>query len=83
MTKGRLKVMWAIRIVLKPREIPKAMKVSIREIPVTISEFKIGILLMPMVMFFGTRFMLLMPRAARVPRMVAARVEMKAMSSVL
>jgi len=83
MTKGRLKVMWAIRMVLKPREIPKAMKVSIREMPVTISEFKIGMLLIPITMFFGVRFMLLIPIAARVPRMVAARAEIKAIRRVL
>lgn len=72
-----------IRMVLKPREIPKAIKVSIREMPVTISEFKIGMLLIPITMFFGVRFMLLIPIAARVPRIVAARAEIKAIRRVL
>lgn len=35
---------------LNPREIPNAINASIREIPVTISEFSIGMLLIPMTM---------------------------------
>ena len=38
MTYGMLKVICAIRIVLNPREIPKAINASIREMPVTISD---------------------------------------------
>ncbi len=49
------------------------MKASIREIPVTISEFSMGMLLIPMTIFRGVFFMLLMPMAAAVPKMVAAR----------
>ena len=57
----------------KSREIPNAINASIREIPVTISEFSIGMLLIPMTMVRGIRFMLLMPMAAIVPMTVAIR----------
>ena len=70
-------------MVLNPREMPKARKPSIREIPVTISELSMGMLLIPMTIFRGVFFMLLMPMAAAVPKMVAARAEIKAMSRVL
>ena len=78
-----LKVMCAKRIVLNPRETPKATNISIREIPVTMSEFSIGMLLIPMKMVFGAFLILLMPMAAAVPRIVAIRAERKAMIRVL
>ena len=62
---------------------PKARKASIREMPVTMSELSMGMLLMPMTMFFGVFFIPFMPTAAAVPRMVDTRAEMKAMSRVL
>ena len=43
-----VKVICAIRTVLNPSEMPNAMNASIREIPVTISAFSMGILVMPM-----------------------------------
>ena len=58
-TYGILNVICAISTVLNPREIPNAINASIREIPVTISEFSIGMLLIPMTMVRGIRFMLL------------------------
>ena len=76
-------MIWAIRTVLKPREMPKAIKASIREIPVTISEFSIGILFIDMTMLRGSCRMLRMPMAAAVPRMVATRAEIRAIRSVL
>ena len=61
------------RQVLNPREIPKAMKASIREIPVTISAFSMGMLVTPMTMVLGTVLMELMEMAAAVPMTVATR----------
>ena len=78
-----LNVMWAIKTVLNPREMPKAMNASIREIPVTISEFNIGMLFTPMTMVRGTFFMLLMPIAATVPIIVAMSADREAISRVL
>jgi hypothetical protein len=83
MTYGILKVICAIKIVLNPREIPNAIKASIREMPVTISAFSIGILVIPMKMVRGTRFMPLIAMAAAVPIITAIREDKNAMSSVL
>ena len=69
-------------MVLKPKEIPKAINASIREIPVTISAFSMGMLVMPMITVFGKGFMLLMAMAAAVPMTVAKRAEAKAMTRV-
>ena len=66
-----LNVICAISTVLNPREMPNAINASIREIPVTISEFSSVMLLIPMTMVRGIRFMLLMPMAAIVPMTVA------------
>ena len=62
---------------------PKAMNANIKEIPVTISAFSIGILVMPMIIVRGSGFMLLMAMDAAVPMMVAISADTKAMSSVL
>lgn len=70
-------------MVSKPREIPKAMKASIREIPVTISAFSMGMLVIPMRMDRGIRFMLLMATAAAVPMITAIKDDKKAISRVL
>ena len=78
-----LNVMWASRIVLNPRDTPKAMNMSIREMPVTMSEFKTGRLLMPIKMARGTLFKLLIPMAAAVPMTVAMRADKNAIKSVL
>ena len=78
-----MNVIWANRIVLKPREIPKAMNISIREIPVTISEFSIGILLSPMQIVRGSFFIAESPMAAAVPRIVAISADRNAISNVL
>ena len=75
--------MCAKRIVLNPREIPNAMNISIREIPVTISEFNIGMLLSPMQIVLGSFFIEEIPIAAAVPRIVAISADRKAISSVL
>ena len=75
--------MCAMSTVLKPREMPKAMKASMREIPVTMSEFSMGMLLTPMTMERGSFFMLFMPMAAAVPMTVAASAESRAIRSVL
>ena len=74
--------MWAISTVLKPRDTPKAMKASIREMPVTISAFNIGILVIPMTMVWGICFMLLMAMEAAVPMMVAISADKNAISRV-
>ena len=76
-------MIWANRIVLKPREIPKAMNSSIRESPVTISEFSIGILLSPMQIVRGSFFIAESPMAAAVPRIVAISADRNATSNVL
>ena len=76
-------MIWDIRTVLNPREIPKAMKASIREIPVTMSAFSIGILVMPITMVLGTARMELMEMAAAVPMIVATRADTKAMIKVV
>ena len=83
MTYGMLKVICAIRIVLNPREIPKAINASIREMPVTISAFSMGILVIPITIVRGTRFMLLIAIAAAVPMMTAMMEDKNAISSVL
>ncbi len=83
MTYGMLKVICEIKMVLKPREIPKAINASIREIPVTISAFSMGMLVTPMRRERGTRFMPLMAMAAAVPIMTAIREDKNAISSVL
>ena len=66
-----LNVIWDISTVLNPRDMPKAMNASIREIPVTISAFSMGMLVMPITTVFGTALMELMEMAAAVPMMVA------------
>ena len=69
--------------VLNPREMPKAINASIRDMPVTISAFSMGILVIPITMVFGTALMEPMDRAAAVPMTVAARADTKAMTSVV
>ena len=51
--------------------------------PVTMSEFKTGRLLMPIKMARGTLFKLLIPMAAAVPMTVAMRADKNAIKSVL
>ena len=75
--------MWAIRMVLKPKDIPKAIKASIREIPVTMSALSIGILVIPITIALCIGFMVLMAMQAATPITVAIRAERKAISSSL
>ena len=82
-TYGMLKVMWEIKIVLNPRDIPKARKASIREIPVTISAFSMGMLVIPNTTVALTGFMLWMAMDAAVPMIQAIRADKKAISRVL
>ena len=70
-------------MVLKPRDIPNAIKVSIREIPVTISAFSMGILVIPIMIVLGVRVILLIAIAATVPIMVAISAESTAITRVL
>ena len=70
-------------MVLNPREMPKAIKASIREIPVTISALSMGIFVIPITIVRLTGFMLLMAMAAAVPIMQAARAEIRAIINVL
>ena len=71
-----------MRIVPKPRVKRKAMNSSIREIPVTISAFNIGIFVTPMIRFLGSFFMLRIATAAIVPRTVAIEADTKAIIRV-
>ena len=82
-TYGMLKVMCAKRTLVKPRVKFKATKINIKEIPVTISAFNIGILVIAISMVLGVLFMLFIAIAAAVPRMVAIRAEEKAMIKVV
>ena len=70
-------------MVLKPKDIPKAMNASIREIPVTISALSMGILVIPITMALCTGFIVLMAIQAATPITVAIRAERKAISSSL
>ena len=76
-------MIWDISTVLNPRDMPKAMNASIREIPVTISAFSMGMLVMPITTVFGTALMELMEMAAAVPMMVAMSADTKAMTRVV
>ena len=59
------------------------MKASIRDIPVTMSAFSMGMLVTPMTMVLGTVRMELMEMAAAVPMIVATRADTKAMINVV
>ena len=75
--------MCAIRIVEKPKVKRNAIKSSIKEIPVTISEFKTGILVIPMITVRHFAFIAVMPSEAQVPIMVAIKAERNAIARVL
>ena len=60
-----------------------AINKSIREIPVTISEFKIGMLVIPSMTVLPLDFMALIPMEAAVPIIVARTAETRAIKSVL
>ena len=68
---------------VNPRVTLHAIKSSMREIPVTISEFRMGILVIPIHIVFVLGFMALMPIEAAVPSRVARRADTRAMTSVL
>ena len=68
---------------MKPRVKFKATKINIKEIPVTISAFNIGIFVIAISMVLGVLFMLFIAIAAAVPRIVAIRAEEKAMIRVV
>ena len=78
-----MKVIWEMRTVSNPREMPKAMKASIREMPVTISAFSMGMLVIPMMAVRGAGRIFWMAMAAAVPIKVAIRAEAKATVSVV
>ena len=62
---------------------PKAINASIREIPVTISAFSMGMLVTPMRTVLGRVPMLLMAMQAATPMTVAMRADSRAISRVL
>lgn len=59
------------------------MNASIREMPVTMSAFSMGILVIPMITVRGSARMLLMATEAAVPMIVAARADTNAISRVV
>ena len=77
------KVMWDNRIVPRPNRSPKLKKSNIREIPVTISAFSMGIFVMPMMIVRLFFFKLMMEIQAAVPMTVAAIEATSAISNVL
>ena len=83
MTYGILNVIWANKIVEKPREKRNAMNRSIREIPVTISAFSIGMFVTPIINVRNLLLSACIPIAAAVPITVAIRAESRAMMSVV
>ena len=78
-----LKVIWLKRIVPNPKRIPKLRKRSISEIPVTISAFSIGILVIPIRTALVRLCIPFIPTQAAVPIMVAIKEETKAIISVV
>src|SRR5699024_2263413 len=70
-------------MVVNPRVTLQAINSSIREMPVTISEFRMGMLVIPIKMVLALGFMVLIPIEAAVPRSVARTAETRAMISVL
>ena len=74
--------MCASRMVPKPNFIPKLRNRSIREIPVTISAFSIGIFVIPMRTARLVRFMDCMAMQAIVPMRVAISADKIASASV-
>ncbi len=62
--------------------IPRLMNSSIREIPVTISAFSMGILVIPIKIVRFLRFIFCMAMQVMVPIKVAARAESSAMDNV-
>ena len=75
--------MWASRIVSLPKRMPKLINKSIKEIPVTISAFSMGILLTAKNRFLAFAFILERAMQVKVPIMVAAREDTSAMNRVL
>ena len=67
----------------KPREKRQATKSSIREIPVTISAFNIGMLVSPIRLVRSLRFNACIPIAAAVPKIVAIKADKRAMIKVV
>ena len=77
-----LKVMWASKMVPIPNFIPKLIKRSINEIPVTISAFSIGMLVMPIIKA-RLRFPIFwMAIHATVPIMTAVKDDRRAIKRV-
>jgi hypothetical protein len=75
--------MWASNTVVKPKVKPTLIKRSIKEIPVTISAFNIGIFVMPIKIARPFFFILRIARQAIVPINVAKREAKKAIINVL
>jgi len=78
-----LNVICAKRIVLNPSVKRNAMKRSIRDTPVTISAFSIGMFVTPIKRVRILEFIACMPSAAQVPINVAISAESNAMISVV
>ena len=76
-------MIWEIRTVLNPREMPKAINASISAIPVTISAFNIGMLEMLIKIFLETGFIWLIAIAVTVPITVATSAEIIATNRVV
>ena len=68
---------------VNPRVTLHAINSSMREIPVTISEFSMGMLVTPINTVFALGFMALIPIEAAVPSRVARRADASAMTNVL
>ena len=75
--------MWDSSIVPKPNRSPMLMKRSMREIPVTISAFNMGILVIPMTTVRERFFRFIMAIQAMVPTTVATRDAISAIAKVL
>ena len=82
-TYGILNVIWASSIVLKPNLKPKLINKSMRDIPVTISAFSIGIFVIPSKTAFVLLCIRLRAMQVMVPIIVAANADISAINSVL
>ena len=83
MTNGILKVICARRIVVNPALICRNLNRSIREIPVTISAFIMGILVIPIITDLVLEDRPIMAIQVKVPIMVEKNVARTAIDNVL
>ena len=69
-------------IVLNPKVKRKAINISIKDIPVTMSAFSIGTFVTPIIIFLGNFFIFRIAIAAMVPSTVAIKADKNAIISV-